>query len=329
MKRRLAVVFLLVIGLVGLAAGLGGEREAVAQGGGGLTFRASVRSDGSQLNGFSESPGISANGRYVAFRSVASNIVANDTNGVADIFVHDILTAETFRVSVSNTGEQANDESEGWADLSADGRFVVFDSPASNLVANDNQMCSHRNCDDIFVRDRETNQTFLVSRHTNGTPGNEGSFQPAISDDGRYIVFYSYASNLIDGDTNGAYDVFRHDLQTHETTIVSRPPGGAQSDAISEHPSLSGDGRFVAFQSRASNLVPNDTNSYSDIFVRDMQTGAIQRISTTVDGYEVFGESQFPDISGDGRFIIFVSEAPYLVPEDTNRQPDVFIKVYS
>jgi Tol biopolymer transport system component len=162
----------------------------------------SVASDGTQGNGDSVSPSISADGRYVAFMSYAYNLVPGDTNGKADVFVHDRLTGQTTRVSVASDGTQGNDGS-GGASISANGRYVAFVSGASNLVPGDTNGKA-----DVFVHDRLTGQTTRVSVASDGTEGNSDSIYPSISADGRYVAFQSWASNLIPRDTNGAWDVF-------------------------------------------------------------------------------------------------------------------------
>jgi len=183
----------------------------------GDTTIVSVDSSGAQSNNYSRFPSISADGRYVAFESEASNLVAGDTNGGGDVFVHDRQTGATTRVSVSSSGEQANDSS-GAAAISGDGRYVAFYSYASNLVAGDtNGMI------DTFVHDRQTGTTTRVSVDSSGAEANGNSddnyFAVSISGDGRFVAFMSEASNLVAGDTNGAIDIFVHDGQTGVTRL--------------------------------------------------------------------------------------------------------------
>lgn len=240
----------------------------------GQTTRVSVASDGSQGNGLSGKPSISSDGRYVAFTSLSSNLVANDTNGYADIFVHDRQTGQTTRVSVASNGSQTNASFTEWASISGDGTFVAFESLASNLVPNDSGNL------DVFVHNRLTSQTIRVSVASDGTPGNNKSELPFISADGRYVAFYSDASNLVSGDTNNRGDMFVYDRLNHQTTRVSIASDGSQaigdsSAGGSSLPvSISANGRYVAFISLASNLVPGDTNGQRDIFVRDREGGS-------------------------------------------------------
>jgi uncharacterized membrane protein len=285
----------------------------------GQTTRVSVASDGTQGNANSFAPSLSADGRYVAFESVASNLVSGDTNSREDAFVHDRQTGQTTRVSVAGDGSQGNERSARPV-ISADGRYVAFGSVASNLVSGDTN-----NFFDVFVHDRQTGQTTRVSLASNGTQGNEGSAQPAISADGRFVAFLSIATNLVSGDTNNSMDVFVHDRQTGQTTRVSVASGGTQANSNSLTPNISADGRFVAFESAASNLVSGDTNNANDIFVHDRQTGQTTRVSITSNGTQANNTSNFAAISADGRFVVFNSNASNLVSDDTNNFFDVFI----
>jgi uncharacterized repeat protein (TIGR03803 family) len=227
----------------------------------GQTMRISVASDGTEANGFNVEPAISADGRFVAFRGVASNLVADDTNGADDVFVHDRQTAETARVSVATGGAQSNGTSLAPA-ISADGRIVAFHSAASNLVAGDTSVNY-----DLFVHDRQTSETTRVSVSTDGVEANADSAWASLSADGRFVAFLSAASNLVADDTNGVEDVFVHDRVTGETTRVSVAGDGAQGNGDTDPPSLSADGRFVSFPSIASNLTPGDGNDTYDVFV--------------------------------------------------------------
>jgi len=228
------------------------------------------------------------------------------------------------RVSVDSSGLQANAGSRLPA-ISDDGRFVAFDSTASNLVPGDTN-----NVQDIFVHDRQTGATTRVSVRSNGTEANDGSFSPTISADGRFLAFYSNASNLVNGDTNGFGDIFVHDRQTGQTTRVSVASNGTEANAPPSDDSgvvsISGDGRYVAFYSDASNLVPGDTNDAQDVFVHDLQTGQTTRASIASDGSQANSGSGDPSISSDGRYVAFDSGASNLVPGDTNGRSDVFIR---
>lgn len=284
------------------------------------TGRVSVTTDGTQGNGESWHEDISADGRFVAFQSVASNLVAGDTNNWHDIFVHDRQTGETERVSVATDGTQA-DGGSFLPRLSADGRFVAFQSRATNLV----DVPTNR-LDDIYVHDRQTGATELVSRASDGTPGNGQSVSVAITPDGRYLAFTSQADNLVEGDTNGWHDIFVHDRQTGETERVSVATDGRQGDARSRNPDLSTDGRYVTFDGLATTLVDGDTNDHSDIFLRDRQTGETVLVTATVDGAPTDRDSTFPRISEDGRRVVFGSSASNLIGGDTNGAHDIFVR---
>ena len=284
----------------------------------GVTSRVSVGSSGNEGNGDSYEPSISGDGRFVAFQSYASNLVSGDTNSRQDIFVHDRQTDTTSRVSVGSSGIQGNSDSEH-PSISGDGRFVTFQSHASNLVSGDTN-----GTDDIFVHDLQTGTTSRVSVDSSGGQGNGSNFYPSISGDGRFVTFHSYASNLVSGDTNGIDDIFIHDRQTGATSRVSVDSSGTQGNSSSRFPSISGDGRFVAFHSEASNLVSGDTNGREDIFVHDLQTGTTSRVSMG-SGNEGNGGSLYPSISSDGRFVAFASWASNLVSGDSNSAGDIFV----
>jgi tricorn protease-like protein len=197
---------------------------------------------------------------------------------------------------------------------------VAFESQADNLVAGDGNGTA-----DVFVHDRQTGTTTRVSLHTDGTEGNGESHSPSISGDGRYIAYESFADNLVAGDGNSFWDIFVHDLQTGITTRVSKDLAGIQGNGHSYSPSISADGRYVAFESFANNLVVGDGNVTADVFVHDRQTGATTRVSVDLDGVEGNGNSNNPSISADGSFVTFQSDADNLVAGDTNIAPDIFV----
>jgi Tol biopolymer transport system component len=187
----------------------------VAQTPAGTTTRVSVSSTGQQADGSSQSPRISADGRYVAFLSSSCNLVPDDTNATFDVFVHDRTTGAITRVSVSSTGQEGNDKS-WYASISADGHYVAFQSDATNLVPDDTNACT-----DIFAHDRLTGQTTRVSVSSTGQQANSYSWHASISADGRFVAFYGVATNLVAADTNNRGDVFVHDRLTGITTRVS------------------------------------------------------------------------------------------------------------
>ncbi|HEX2907396.1 MAG TPA: hypothetical protein VHO69_11080, partial [Phototrophicaceae bacterium] len=330
--------------------------------------RVSVASDGTQTDDNSDTPALSANGRYIVFASHATNLVVGDY-GFSDIFLHDrqegtttrittasgdhaytpaisadgqvvafasanfymdgdeylnnyqdIIsynrqTAAFTRVSVASDGPLSNGMSYDPA-ISANGQVVAFSSTATNLVANDTNGYS-----DIFVRDLAAGTTTRVSVATGGAEASNQSYSPAISADGRYIAFTSYADNLVPNDNNPQHwDIFVHDRQNGETTRVSVASNGTQGNNYSGgRPAISADGHYVAFHSYASNLVPGDTNTTGDIFVRDWQSGQTTRVSVTSDGTQANEYSaNHVALSADGRYVVFGSYASNLVPGDTN-----------
>jgi hypothetical protein len=285
----------------------------------GVTTRVSVASGGAQGNEESEQSVISADGRYVAFVSRASNLVAGDVNGKRDVFLRDRVSGVTTLVSVATDGTQADNFSERLA-ISADGRYVAFYSVATNLVAGDTNGAM-----DVFVRDRVTATTTRVSVASDGTQGNADSEAPAISADGRYVAFDSGASNLVAGDTNVTLDVFVHDRTTGDTSLVSVASDGTQADYAGQRPSISADGRYVAFDSGARNLTPGDTNQRYDVFVRDRLAGTTTAAGPTFGSAQANDDSMVTAISADGRYVTYFSGASNLVAGDTNGKADVFV----
>ncbi|NYB52681.1 MAG: PD40 domain-containing protein [Methanobacteriaceae archaeon] len=286
------------------------------------TERVSIASDGTQGDLDSASASISADGRYVAFTSGASNLVPDDTNKAYDIFVHDRISHTTERVSVGPGGVQANDDSR-CAFISANGRYVVFNSEATNLVADDTNQQT-----DIFVHDRYTHTTELVSKGWAGAQSNGMSVWCAINENGRYVSFWSYASNLVADDTNNRADVFVYDRDTGLMERVSLGPGGAQGNSWSGGnccPWISADGRYVVFDSAATNLVPDDTNRQNDLFVHDRILHLTERVNLGPGGVQANAVSAWPAISADGRYVVYYSQATNLVPDDTNALADVFL----
>ncbi len=288
-----------------------------------ITSRASVSSAGVEGNDISSrwgKPVLDADGFLVAFDSIATNLVAGDGNGTTDVFVHDRRTGVTTRISVSTGGSQANDSSQD-PDISSDGRFVAFDSSASNLVPGD--LNGRR---DVFVRDLQAGTTERVSVGAGGLEANGTCSAPAISADGRYVAFYSDATNLVSGDANGTRDIFVRDRLLGTTERASVSSAGVEGSGFSAPPDISADGRFVAFGSFASDLVLADTNATLDVFVRDRLAGSTERVSVDGAGVEGSGLSSGAKISGDGRYVAFFSDAPNLVAGDTNLSRDIFVR---
>lgn len=284
-----------------------------------ITTRVSVSSSGAEANGNSWMPVISGDGRYVAFESWASNLVAGDSNDAADVFVYDRLTATSQRVSVGSDGSEAAGAS-GFATLSRDGRFVGFTSNATNLVTPDSNGAEG----DVFVHDLQTGDTTRVSVATNGEQANDPCNGPlSISADGRSVAYHCRASNLTASDTNGQDDVFVHHLGTGTTEAVSVddygvPVGGRDA-------AMSGDGRFVAFLSFSESLAADDTNGTGDIFLRDTHLDRTAGVSINALGKPGNGFSGGASISAGGDFVAFYSAAEDLVPRDDNGTYDVFL----
>jgi Tol biopolymer transport system component len=279
----------------------------------------SVDSRGAQAAGGGDGAVISADGRFVAFSSRSSDLVAGDTNKVADVFVHDRTTGATERISVGSSEKEGNRAS-GLPAISSDGRFVAFESAATNLAPGDDN-----NVVDVFVRDRVAGTTERVSVDSSGQQGNGDSDSCAISADGQIVAFQSAASNLVANDADGTQDIFVRNRQTGTTEAVSDDSSGNPAGGILA-PAVSGDGRFVAFTSSYSGYVANDTNGAVDVFVRDRATGKVELASVSSAGEHAGSAgARLPGISADGRRVSFRSGAANLVPGDKNAVEDAFV----
>jgi len=291
-------------------------------------------------NGDSFNPSISDDGRFIAFQSAATNLVAGDANNKTDVFVRD-LRGNEVRASVIPAGTDADGDSQ-YPQISGDGLSVAFESDATNLVAGDTNTST-----DVFVRQLQTPnrpaRTIRVSTDATGAQTNNGARSrfPSISADGSKVAFESNATNLTPNDQGGFTDIFVKTVNTGAIEKVSVDSMGSPGGGDSHLPFISGDGNFVAFVSSANNLVPNDNNMHADIFVRDLQAGTTTRVSVATDGTEGDDDSGLsnatslpagavsgrPTLSDDGRFVAFVSEATNLLGAgiDNNGIEDVFI----
>lgn len=316
MKQRFIASFLVVVTLsLIFSLVLGGPAQAAA----GDIELVSVGPDGVLGNGHSsDRPSISADGRFVAFSSSATNLVEGMTIA-GGLYVHDRETDTTELVSVSTGGVKST----GYRpSISADGRYVAFSSQSTTLVTGDTN-----NLPDLFVRDRVAQTTVRISVSSAGLQANGMSWSPQISADGTRVAFYSEATNLVSGDTNTYPDIFVHELSSKITTRVSIAYDGSQADQYSENPSISADGRYVAYATLATNLVAGvvDTNQSGDIIVRDTLLNTNTLVSVSTAG-GVGGGSMDASISADGRFVAFLSSSSDLVEGDTNYYNDIFVR---
>jgi Tol biopolymer transport system component len=309
----------------------------------GTTTRVSVGASGVEARGSSFAPWLASDGRFVAFASSAGNLVPRDTNGIVDVFAHDRVTGALARVSVASTGAQGNATQPMRltpefveASLSADGRITTFTSASSNLVAG-----AGGDRFDVFAHDRDADGdgifdeagailTALASADADARPANASSLVPRVSGDGRFVAFASFATNLVAGDTNTTADIFVHDRVSGAVSRASVDSSGLQADSFSFNPSISADGRFVAFGSSGANLVAGDTNAAEDVFVHDRLLGVTKLVSLGSDGAPALGSCapRLPrsSISADGRTVAFTSCAGNLVPLDLNGVADVFVR---
>jgi Tol biopolymer transport system component len=282
----------------------------------GINTLVSISDSGSQGNGLSADAWMSRDARFVTFFSDADDLVPGDDNFQGDVFLRDVQEGTLERASVSSEGAEANGMSMQ-PSISADGRYVAFVSYATNLVPSEDTNGTNT---EVYVRDVVAGTTERITFNVDGGPSTGASLGPEISPDGRYVAYFSHASDLVPGDTNGRADVFLFDRSTKETKLVSVAPDGAQGDAISAFPNFSPDGRYLAFYSSATNLVEGDDNGYQDIFLADLESGAIELVSVSSDEAQGNYNSFSPviGVSRDARFVAFQSGASNLVPADTN-----------
>jgi hypothetical protein len=275
-------------------------------------------------NAASLSPVLSADGEVVAFASDASDLAARDANGTTDVFVRDLKAGITTLISVNRFGTNSGNGRSFHAQLSASGRFVAFESAATDLVAMHD---ANGNIDDVFVHDRITRVTRLVSvNQTGSASGNLVSRLGAISANGQVVVFESDASDLVSNDTNTIRDVFARHLASRQTTLVSVTLAGTGGADASES-AVSSDGTLVAFSSAAGTLVPGDLNDASDIFVRNLAAGVTELVSVNQSGIGSGNGASFaPQLSSDGSVVAFVSAATDLAANDGNGEQDVFVR---
>ena len=285
----------------------------------GTTKRVSVNSNEEEaLGGDSVDPAISADGRFVVFTSTADNLVPNDLNGAADVFLRDREKGVTKRVSVNSSEEESHGGGTE-ASISADGRYVLFGSTSDNLAPGAN------GDEQAYVRDRREGTTRRVSVSTGGHQANQSVGYMSISNSGRFVVFESNANNLVKHDTNGEDDVFVRDRRSKTTKRVSVTSAEKQVMNWSGYAHISPSGRFVAFESPNAHLVPGDDNGIVDIFVRDIRHGVTMRVTSRSGGASPNG-SEYATITSDGRFVAFQSDVNNLVPGDTNGFTDAFVR---
>lgn len=266
---------------------------------------------------------VAGNGRYVLFVSDSPDLVPGDTNGGQDLFLKDLETGSISRVNTrSNGGQSAWDGSTPFdASITPDGRYVVFSSAASNLVSGDTNGVS-----DIFLKDTLTGTLTRISTSSSGKQanggwgGSDGSLDAQISADGRFVVFTSGATNLDGQDSDGYIDIYVKNLQTGEITCVSHDAAGNSQPYDSLNPSISADGRYVAFES-ASTLLNDGQDGWGSVYVRDLQTGTLSRVTGASGSVDV----QTISLSADGRYVVFASNES-LDAADTNGHQDIYVK---
>ena len=286
----------------------------------GVTVRLSTSAAGVEGNFASSEPRVTDSATETVFMSDATKLVPGDVNGVGDIFLKHWPTGAIEIVSLTSTGDQANQMSFA-PGVSGDGNRIVFVTVADNVVPGDTNAKI-----DVFVRDRALATTTRASVSSGGMQATDHSTRPVISGDGSRVAFESAAVDLQPGDINGESDVFVHIVDTGATFMASTTATGVQGNGPSTSPSISTTGRYVAFLSEASNLVPGDTNGVTDVFVKDLTTGGIVRANVSSAGLQTTDSTASAMISGDARFVAFDTNASNLVVQDTNAQFDVFLR---
>lgn len=283
------------------------------------TLRVSLSTGKTQANSTSQNAMISGDGLFVVFESDASNLVGSDNNTASDIFLHNLSSSTTTRVSVKSNGNQATGESRN-SKISENGQFIVFQSDAFDLINSDTNSVA-----DIFLHDTNTSATIRVSISSAAAELAVESTNPNISPDASIIAFESASNTAVINDTNEVVDIFSYVKATTAVSRVSVASSKVQANAASSSPSLSTDGRYISFVSSANNLDPDDLNEVDDIFVHDRTTGDTALVSTTVLGTEVLAASSSPSINSNGQFTAFSSNADNLVNSDTNDVQDIFV----
>lgn len=284
--------------------------------------RLPVQPDGTEINSGSGPSTFSSDGKLIAYASITyTGGWYNNTR--SDIFVYDTATGTNERINLAPDGKDANSQS-GSPAISSDGSYVVFQSSATNLVPDKTDNFSS----DIFVRDLAADTTILVSKGLDGKAAGHCTNPSIGGKDGKYISFESEAGNLVPNDTNGRVDVFVYNMDTKEIKCVSSTPNGASGNGYSYMSSLSSASDLIAFSSSSSNLLPDDTNGgegWNDVFVCNLDTDEIERVSLSYDGKQVSGSSNSASISPDGRYVSFYSNGSSFVPDDTDRWADTFV----
>jgi Tol biopolymer transport system component len=294
--------------------------------------RASVASDGSEArrpqnrhesDDWTFTTSLSADGSTVSFMSRADNLVDNDQNRAADLFVHDVANRLTERANVSSDGAESKKEDAPLGTVSGDGRYVAFYSTSYSLVPD-------AGCTGVYLHDRVSKTTSQMSLTWDGRSDTGctywGNGEASISQDATSVAFTFRAGELVRNLSGDHIQVFLRDVGTGKTTLVSVALGGGAGNGLAESPVISANGRAVAFWSAASDLVAGDGNDTGDIFVRDLNNGGMERVSVANDGSEANGPSYSPALSASGRYVVFVSSASNLVPGDDNDLDDVFVR---
>ena len=309
--------------LVAALTGLGivaAPAQALAPSGGTLTqITAATAEQGETWGNLRGNAEVSNDGRYVLFATSSPGIVTGDGNGVTDVFLHDTTTGVVTLVSHTATGAAANNYSSN-PTLSANGKFISFDSQATDLAGAANADVTQAL---VYRYSVATGRIKLVSKAPNGSLPASGAFHSVISATGRYIAYTSRAHNIVRGDHNSDGDVFRYDATTDQTIKISQTPTGQETDKASSASAISGNGRYVAWRTIATNMGPADTNNDEDAYVSDVETGTTTLVSHNASGTAVGGRPT--GISDSGKIVALTSASDQLALQDTDNVEDAYV----
>ncbi len=274
-----------------------------------------------QVSDSSGSPSVNFTGEVLSFESTSNNLLVNDLNDARDAFVRDLNTQELLLINQANNGQLGNDRVDD-VYMSDDGRFTIFESQARNLGW---LVLAEGSDDNLYMFDRDDQQISPISININGDMGDGSSEHASITVDGRWVVFDSDSLDMVGDDNNGVNDIFIRDTVNNSTARLSNGMNG-ETNGRSDHPDITPDGRYVVFDSDASNIVANDTNDSKDVFLYDRELDVFSLISVDNNGVQANADSSQPRMSADGNTVVFLSKATNLDVADTNNRQDVYVR---
>ncbi|MCK6481802.1 MAG: hypothetical protein HUU06_10245 [Planctomycetaceae bacterium] len=290
----------------------------------GVNTLLSANGAGTEGNAGSLYPSISSNGQVVLFESYASDLADGAEGGFCNVYLLDRKSGDLVRLSSTPAGAGGDWDSFVYgSSLSANGRFAVFYSAALDMVED-----AGVGYFQIYLYDRTKGTLTMISRSPEGAPALGDCFDPSISSNGKYVVYYSYATNLGAGASGAVSNIYLHDVKKGTTTLITRSTTGGEPNDDSLDPVVSASGKIVAFDSYATNLVSGDTNGQSDVFLVDLKKGTKTRVSLGPAGVQGNGPSYSASLSSSGKVLLFTSDASNLEggDGDGNSSSDVFLR---